>query len=67
MLSIPNWLESSVSRIGSITMQELDRAKVIEAYAKGEIKTAVAALRLNLSATQVSRLRTRFTEAGSQA
>jgi transposase len=64
MLSIPNWLESSVSRIGSITMQELDRAKVIEAYAKGEIKTAVAALRLNLSATQVSRLRTRFTEAG---
>lgn len=45
-------------------MQELDRAKVIEAYATGEIKTAVAALRLQISTRQVRRLHQRFMEAG---
>jgi transposase len=64
MLSIPNRLESSVSRTGSITMQELDRAKVIEAYAQGEIKASVAAMRLGISTRQVRRLHQRFTEAG---
>ena len=64
MLSTPNRLESSVSKSGSITMQELERAKVIEAYAKGEIKAAVAALRLQISTRQVRRLQERFADAG---
>jgi transposase len=64
MLMIPNILESSVSRTGSLTMQELDRAKVIEAYARGEIKTALAAQRLQVSTRQVRRLHQRFLEAG---
>lgn len=45
-------------------MQELERAKVIEAYAKGEIKAAVAALRLQISTRQVRRLQERFADAG---
>lgn len=45
-------------------MQELDRAKVIEAYVNGEIKAAVAALRLQISTRQVRRLHQRFVEAG---
>lgn len=45
-------------------MQELDRAKVIEAYAKGEITGAVAALRLQISTRQVRRLQERFAQAG---
>jgi transposase len=45
-------------------MQELERAKVIEAYANGEIKTAVAALRLQVSTRQVRRLGERFVQAG---
>lgn len=64
MLSIPNSLESSVKRTGGITMQELERAKVIEAYAQGEIKSAVAALRLGITTRQVRRLHERFAEAG---
>jgi transposase InsO family protein len=45
-------------------MQELERAKVIEAYAKGELKAAVAALRLQISTRQVRRLQERFAQAG---
>lgn len=45
-------------------MQELERAKVIEAYAKGEIKAGVAALRLQISTRQVRRLQERFADAG---
>lgn len=45
-------------------MQELERAKVIEAYAKGEIKAAIAALRLQVSTRQVRRLQERFAQAG---
>jgi len=45
-------------------MQELERSKVIEAYAKGEIKAAVAALRLQISTRQVRRLQERFATAG---
>jgi transposase len=64
MLPIPNNLESRVSKIGSISMEELDRAKVIEAYAKGEIKRAVAVLRLQIGPRQVNRLRKIFAEEG---
>jgi transposase len=64
MLSIPNSLESSVSRTGGITMQELERAEIIEACAKGKIKTAVAARRLRITTRQVRRLLRRFAEAG---
>jgi transposase len=64
MLPIPKSLESSVSRTGSITMQELDRAKVIDAYANGEITGAVAALRLQISTRQVRRLQKQFAQAG---
>jgi hypothetical protein len=64
MLSIPKSLESSVSKTGSLTMQELERAKVIEAYAKGEIKAAVAALRLGISTRQARRLLERFCASG---
>lgn len=45
-------------------MQELERAKVVEAYAKGEIKAAVAALRLQVSTRQVRRLAQRLAKAG---
>ena len=45
-------------------MQELDRAKVIDAYANGEITGAVAALRLQISTRQVRRLQKQFAEAG---
>jgi transposase len=48
-------------------MQESERAKVIEACANGEIKTAVAALRLQISTRQVRRLLQRFSEAGIPA
>ena len=45
-------------------MQELERAKIVEAYAKGEIKAAVAALRLQVSTRQVRRLQERFADSG---
>lgn len=45
-------------------MQELERAKIIEAYSKGEIKAAVAALRLQISTRQVRRLAGRFEHGG---
>ena len=64
MLSIPNSLESTVSKTGSITMQELERAKIIEAYSKGELTAAVAALRLQISTRQVRRLQERFVRGG---
>lgn len=64
MLSIPNSLESSVQRTEAITMQEWERAQVVETYAKGEIKAAVAAARLQISTRQLRRLQQRFAEAG---
>ena len=67
MLSIPNGLESSVGKVGSITMQELERAKVIEACVKGEITVAVAARRLQVTSRQVRRLQKRFAEGGLDA
>lgn len=45
-------------------MQELERAKIIEAYSKGEIRAAVAALRLQISTRQVRRLHERFVQGG---
>ena len=45
-------------------MQELERVKVIEVYAKGEIKAGVAALRLQVSSRQVQRLLKRFLQDG---
>lgn len=48
-------------------MQELERAKVIEAYSKGEITTAIAALRLQISTRQVRRLLERFEHGGLSA
>ncbi|MEN3366378.1 MAG: hypothetical protein V7606_3652 [Burkholderiales bacterium] len=44
-------------------MQELDRAKIIEAYAKSEIR-AVAALRLQISTRPVRRLQAWFAVVG---
>lgn len=67
MLLTSNSLESSVSKTGSLTMQELERAKIIEAYAKGEIKAAVAAFRLGISTRQARRLSKMFAEGGPQA
>lgn len=55
-----------MNRTGGITMQELERAKVIEAYSKGEIKAAVAALRLGISTRQVRRLQQRLVAVGVQ-
>ena len=65
MLSIPNCLGSSVSRTGSITVQELERAKIIEAHARGEIKASVAALRLQVSTRHVKRLLERYERHGT--
>jgi transposase len=64
MLSIPNSLESSVSRTGGITMQEWERAEIIEACVNGEIKAAVAAKRLQISTRQVRRLQRQFAASG---
>jgi hypothetical protein len=47
-----------------MTMQELERAKIIEACANSEIKVGVAALRLQISTRQVRRLLQRFAETG---
>jgi transposase len=64
MLSIPNILESSVGRTGGITMQELERAEIIEACATGQMKAGVAAKRLQITTRQVRRLLQRFEESG---
>ena len=45
-------------------MQELERAKVIEACVKGEITAVVAAKRLQITSRQVRRLQKRFIEGG---
>jgi len=49
---------------GSLTMSEVERAKVVEAYANGEMKATVAALRLQISTRQLRRLRKRFGQDG---
>lgn len=67
MLSTLNSLESSMSRTGSMTMQEWDRAEMIGACARGEITVAIAARRLQITARQVLRLRKRFAEGGAEA
>ena len=67
MLSTLNSLESSVSKIGSMTMQEWDRAEIIGACARDEITVAIAAHRLQITARQVLRLRKRFVEGGAGA
>lgn len=46
-------------------MQELEQAKVIEAYAKREIRAAVAAKRLQISTRHVRRLKERFLAEGA--
>lgn len=51
-------------RIGGITMQEIDCAKLIEACAQGKIKAGVAALRLGISDRHFRRLRQQFVAAG---
>lgn len=53
-----------MSRTGGITMQELERAEIIEAYAKGEITAGIAAKRLQVTTRQVRRLLQRFAAAG---
>jgi hypothetical protein len=45
-------------------MHELERAKVIEACANGEIKAGVAALRLQISTRHLRRLQQQFAESG---
>jgi transposase len=67
MLSILNGLESSVSKTGSITMQELERADIIAACTRGEMKATVAAQRLQISTRQVRRLQKRLAEGGVSA
>jgi transposase len=64
MLSIPNSLESSVGKVGSITMLELERAEVVAACAKADITVAVAAKRLQITPRQVRRLLNRYAEDG---
>ncbi len=53
-----------MSGIGGMSMDEIDRIGVIKALVTGEIKPAVAALRLGLGARQVHRLAVRFTDCG---
>lgn len=64
MLPIPNRLESSVSRTGGITMQELERAEIIKACVNGEITSTLAAKRLQITTRQVRRLQRQFAESG---
>jgi transposase len=64
MLSIPNGLESSVGKAGSITMEELERAEIIGASVRGEITAVIAAKRLGLTTRQVRRLQKRFEQEG---
>ena len=67
MLSILNGLESSVSKTGSITMQELERADIIAACTRGEMKATAAAKRLQITTRQVRRLQKRLAEGGVSA
>lgn len=67
MLVIPNSLESSVGKAGSITMQELERCDVIAAVLRGDITVAIAAKRLQITPRQVRRLRQRYVEGGWDA
>ena len=67
MLSTPNSLESSVSKTGSMTMQEWNRAEIIGACARGELTVVIAAQRLQITSRQVLRLRKRFDESGASA
>lgn len=46
-------------------MKEVDRTEVMQALVDGEIKPAMAALRLGLSTRQVQRLKDRFATAGA--
>ena len=59
MLSIPNSLESSVSKVGSITMDELERAAIIAASIKGEITAVNAAKHQGITTRQVRSLQKR--------
>ena len=67
MLSTLNSLESSVSKTGSMTMREWNRAEIIGACSRGEITVAIAAQRLQITTRQVLRLRQRFDEGGEGA
>jgi transposase len=53
-----------MSKTGGLTMQECERAKVVEAYSTGEIKAAVAAMRLGVSTRQARRLLERYNSSG---
>ena len=64
MLLIPNGLESSVGKVGSITMEELERAEIIAASVRGEITAVIAAKRLGLTTRQIRRLQKRFEQEG---
>jgi transposase len=64
MLSIPNSLESSVGKVGSITMEELERAEIIAASIRGEITAVIAAKRLGITTRQVRRLQKRYEQDG---
>lgn len=53
-----------MSRTGSMSMQEVERAEVIKALVDGDIKPATAALQLGVTTRQVQRLAERFRVAG---
>jgi hypothetical protein len=53
-----------MSRTGSMSMKEVERTEVVKALVDGDIKPAVAALRLGLTTRQVQRLADRFRAAG---
>jgi hypothetical protein len=53
-----------MSRTGSMSMKEVERAKVIKALVDKRIKPATAAMQLGLTTRQVQRLANRFRAAG---
>ena len=54
-----------MSGIVGMTMEEINRASVIQALVGGDIRPQVAALRLGLTTRQVQRLAERFRESGA--
>lgn len=54
-----------MSRIGRSIVKEMERVSVIEAHANGEIKSSVAAFRLQMSMRQIKRLLERFKQDGA--
>lgn len=53
-----------MNKTGSITVDELERARIVEACAKGEIKPGVTALRLQVGMRHLRRLQEQFAKSG---